>query len=202
MGQCVHTSHSQDIVFASLVILSSSRTHTYTRRMNRMLYAGVVILLAGFARADDDTAPMINNAIEFLARASSTSEVLTLNLTNLLILLVLKALILGFGLFSVGGAGRSADSPAVTQSDMTGGMCFLMFTSGAEEKLDCIKRTACEDPYLASDYLTAAKMWYKMHKLMKSVIPFDEKYAKVMYAVKESADFGKTGADCSAEYPW
>jgi len=150
---------------------------------------------------------MINNAIEFLARASSTSEVLTLNLTNLLILLVLKGLIFGFGLFSsggggIGGIGRSADTPVVTQSDLTGGMCFLMYTSGAEEKFDCIKRTACEDPYLASDYLTAAKMWYKMHKLMKSVVPFEDKYAKVMYAVKESSDFGKTGADCSAEYPW
>merc|ERR1719483_916195 len=94
--------------------------------------------------------------MELLARASSTSEVLTLNLTNLLILLVLKALIFGFGLFSVGGTGRSADSPMVTQADLTGGMCFLMFTSGADEKLDCISRTACEDPYLASDYLTAA----------------------------------------------
>merc|ERR1712177_76773 len=93
----------------------------------------------------------MGEALEFLARASSTSEVLTLNLTNLLILLVLKALIFGFGLFSVGGTGRSADTPMVTQADLTGGMCFLMFTSGAEEKLDCIQRTACEDPYLAPD---------------------------------------------------
>ena len=47
-------------------------------------------------------------------------------------------------------------------------MCFLMYTSGAEEKFDCVLRTACEDPYLATDYLTAAKMWYKMHKLLAS----------------------------------
>merc|ERR1711992_394366 len=112
-----------------------------------------------------DSSELVTTALEFLARASSTSEVLTLNLTNLLILLVLKALIFGFGLFSVGGTGRSADSSLVTQSDLTGGMCFLMFTSGAEEKLDCIQRTACEDPYLASDYLTAAKMLYKVHKI-------------------------------------
>ena len=65
-------------------------------------------------------APMIATAMEFMARASSTSEVLTLNLTNLLILLVLKALIFGFGLFSVGGAGRSLDGPSVSQSELTG----------------------------------------------------------------------------------
>merc|ERR1711972_518606 len=114
-------------------------------------------------------APMIATAMEFMARASSTSEVLTLNLTNLLILLVLKALIFGFGLFSVGGAGRSLDGPSVSRSD--------------ESKFDCVQRTVCEDPYLASDYLTAAKMWYKMHNMLKSIVPFSEKYSKIMYAV-------------------
>merc|ERR1712038_1353271 len=150
---------------------------------------------------------MINNAIEFLARASSTSEVLTLNLTNLLILLVLKGLIFGFGLFSsggggIGGIGRSADTPVVTQSDLTGGMCFLMYTSGAEEKFDCIKRTACEDPYMANDYLTAAKMWYKMHKLMADIFPFEDKYKRVMHAVNEAKEFGMQGEDCSTKYKW
>merc|ERR1711973_186294 len=136
----------------SITTLSTSSSIIIMKSM--LLTGAVLATVLASAAADDDTAPMINNAIEFLARASSTSEVLTLNLTNLL---VLKALIFGFGLFSVGGAGRSADTPAVTQSDLTGGMCFLMYTSGAEEKFDCIKRTACEDPYLASDYLTAAK---------------------------------------------
>ena len=122
------------------------------------------------------SSPVLRSAMEFLARASTTSEVLTLNLTNLLILLVLTALIFGFGLFTVGGggAGRSVEGgsdligSAVTSTDLTGGMCFLMYTSGAEDKLDCIKRASCEDPYMAGDYLTASKMWYKMHKLLSS----------------------------------
>jgi len=148
-------------------------------------------------------APMIATAMEFLARASSTSEVLTLNLTNLLILLVLKALIFGFGLFSVGGAGRSLDGPTLSQSEMTGGMCFLMFTSGDESKFECVKRTVCEDPYLASDYLTAAKMWYKMHNILKTIVPFSEKYSKIMYAVQEASEYGK-GEDnvCAHKYSW
>lgn len=150
----------------------------------------------------EEFSPMVAQAFEMVARASSTSEVLTLNLTNLLILLVLKAIIFGFGLFTVGGAGRSADSsPMVTESDLTGGMCFLMYTSGAEEKLECLKRTACEDPYLAADYSTAAKMWYNMHKLMKSVVPFKAKYETIMNAVQEAAEFGKTGSECSV-YRW
>ena len=143
------------------------------------MYSGAVLadLLASAAAEDDLSSPMIRTAMEFIGRASTTSNVLTLNLTNLLILLILKAIIIGFGIFaagggSLGGVGRSADGGerkgVVTQSDMTGGMCFLMYTSGAEEKMDCIRRTACEDPYLATDYITAAKMWYKMHKLMQS----------------------------------
>ena len=137
--------------------------------MRKVIYSGAVLaaVIAG-ASADDsmDAMPVVQQAMELMARASSTSEVLTLNLTNLLILLVLKALIFGFGLFSVGGTGRSAEGTAVTPADMTGGMCFMMFMSGAEEKLSCIERTACEDPYLATDYLTASKMIYKGYKIV------------------------------------
>ena len=144
------------------------------------MYSGAVLaalIASASAGKEDLSSPMIKTAMEFLGRASTTSNVLTLNLTNLLILLILKAIIIGFGIFTAGGGslgnlGRSADGGEdrrlVTQSDMTGGMCFLMYTSGAEEKLDCVRRTACEDPYQATDYITAAKMWYKMHKLMQS----------------------------------
>jgi hypothetical protein len=143
------------------------------------MVSGAVLaaLIASASAGEDDlSSPMIKTAMEFLGRASTTSNVLTLNLTNLLILLILKAIIIGFGIFTAGGGtlggiGRSADGEdrrLVSQSDLTGGMCFLMYTSGAEEKLSCVRRTACEDPYLATDYITAAKMWYKMHKLMQS----------------------------------
>jgi len=148
----------------------------------------------------DGDMPMVANAMEMLARASSTSEVLTLNLTNLLILLVLKALIFGFGLFSTGAAGRSSEGSIVTPADMTGGMCFMMFMSGAEEKLSCIERTACEDPYLATDYLTAAKMIYKGYKMVGMHV--GDQYATVMHSVNEAAEYGKSGKDCSAKYHW
>lgn len=143
---------------------------------------------------------LVSTAMEFLARASSTSEVLTLNLTNLLILIVLKALIFGFGLFSVGGTGRSSDESTIQQSDLTGGMCFMMFTAGDEEKLSCVQRSACEDPKTATDYLTAAKMWYKIHKLMK-VVPFAPKYYNVMSAVQDATEHSLNGGECS-KFNW
>jgi len=167
--------------------------------MRKFLYSGAV-LAAVLAGANAEDMPIVANAMEMLARASSTSEVLTLNLTNLLILLVLKALIFGFGLFSVGGAGRSMEGPVVTEADLTGGMCFMMFASGASEKLSCIQRTACEDPYLANDYLTAAKMVYKAHKLLG--MDFEDKYATVMLSIEEAVEHGKSGDLCSEKYIW
>ncbi len=114
--------------------------------------------------------PLVSTALEFLARASSTSEVLTLNITNLIILLIAKAIIIGFGIFAggIGGQARSAErGTPITKSDLTGGMCFMMYTSGEDSKLSCIQRTACDDPKTAAEYVTAAKMWYKVHKLLK-----------------------------------
>jgi len=168
--------------------------------MRKALASGAVLAAVLAGASAEEQMPIVANAMEMLARASSTSEVLTLNLTNLLILLVLKALIFGFGLFSVGGTGRSAEESVVTPADMTGGMCFMMFMSGAEEKLSCIERTACEDPYLATDYLTAAKMIYKGYKLVGMHIA--DKYATVMNSVNDALEYGKSGAECSAKYHW
>jgi len=145
-------------------------------------------------------APLVEIASEFLARASSTSEVLTLNLTNLLILIVLKALIFGFGLFSVGSSARSAeDSTALTQADLSGGMCFIMYTAGSEDKLSCIQRTACEDPKTASEYATAAKMVYKVHKMLG--MNFSPVYETVLNALEDAKTHSLRGGDCAA-YQW
>jgi len=172
--------------------------------MKRYLVAGAVAAASLAVANAEEVTPLVGTAMEFLARASSTSEVLTLNLTNLLILLVLKALIFGFGLFSVGGgaAGRSAESPAFTQSDLNGGLNFLMYTAGEDSKLESIQRTACEDVQQARNYLTAAKMWYKMHKILGSIIPFEEKYSTIMHAVKDAVKYGETGEMCSNKYNW
>jgi hypothetical protein len=171
---------------------------------SKYLYGTMVMAasLAAGAQAAEESSALVSTALQFLSRASSTSEVLTLNLTNLLILVVLKAIIFGFGLFSVGGTGRSADEavPTIQQSDLTGGMCFMMYTAGDEEKLNCVQRSACEDPKTATDYLTAAKMWYKIHKLMK-VVPFASKYYDVMSAVQDATEHSLNGGECSV-YRW
>ena len=48
--------------------------------------------------------------------------------------------IVAFGLFSGGATGRSGADSELSQADLTGGMCFLLYTGGDEEKLSCIAR--------------------------------------------------------------
>merc|ERR1712226_1256441 len=145
-----------------------------------------------------EASPLVANAMEALARASSTSEVLTLNITNLIILGII------IGSQNAGAASsRSSDGSntvSITNGDLNGGLCFMMYTSGAYEKLDCVKRSACEDPKTAKDYLQGAKMWMKLHQLMK-VVPFEERYYDIMTHVQEAVDVAAAGGDCSV-YHW
>jgi len=167
----------------------------------KYLYGTAVMaaVLAG-ANAAEESA-LVPTAIEFMARATSTSEVLTLNLTNLIILLVLKALIFGAGivLTSAGSTARSAEDSSITETDLTGGMCFLMYTSGAEDKLSCMQRTACNDISAAKKYYQAGKMWYSMHLALG--LPFPEKYMTALNAIKVASDHGAEGGNCSA-FQW
>jgi len=147
------------------------------------------------------TAPLLETALEVLGRATSSSEVLTLNLTNVLILLALKVAIIAFGLFSGAASARSStDDTGLSQVDMTGAMCFLLYTSGDESKLDCLARSACESPISATNFNMAAKMWYKMHKLIQAV-PFQDKYITIMDTISQAASAGQNGEQCD-KYNW
>jgi len=163
---------------------------------------GTAIMAAAIASAyAEEESHLIPTALEMISRASSTSEVLTLNLTNLLILLVLKALIFGFGIFFVGGStARSAEETSITETDLTGGMCFLMYTSGLEDKLGCIQHAACNDVNSAKQYHSAGKMLYNVHKVL-GLESFPEKYERVLNALSEATEYSQQGGDCSA-YQW
>jgi len=167
-----------------------------------MLSRTAIVGSAMLAMAAAEEAPLLATALEVMSRASTSSEVLSLNLTNLIILIALKIAIVVFGLVSGGGVtGRSGDTAtSVSQTDLTGGMCFLLYTGGDESKLSCIARAACESPVEADNYLAAAKLWYKMSKLIKAV-PFNDRYTSIMETVYTAAEHSKTGGECT-KYSW
>jgi hypothetical protein len=103
-------------------------------------------------------------------------------LTNLFILLVLKALLFGAGLFSFGflkngagstGYGRSSHeenlipdswaNPFITESELLLLLTYLM--GDANSEYNCLERVACEEPKKATEYITAAKMLTKVARI-------------------------------------
>lgn len=130
-------------------------------------------------RDDDDSSQVVSKGsgplrffamtkalVKEQARLASTSEVLTLNLTNLIILLVVKAIIFGFGFLGTAAGRRSSDSGLTfNQADM---MMMMSYALGSTTNdYQCLYLTACQEPQTAHQYMTASKMLMKGAKLLK-----------------------------------
>merc|ERR1719251_700234 len=77
-----------------------------------MISRSAILGSAMLALTAAESAPLLETALEVVSRASTSSEVLSLNLTNLIILIALKVAIVVFGLVSGGGVtGRSGEAP-------------------------------------------------------------------------------------------
>ena len=96
----------------------------------------------------------------------------------------------------------SSSTPAVTSQNSTvlQGTYLQVFYLKEICYLLIFNRAACESTENASDFLTAAKLWYKMHKIIKAV-PFNEKYNKVIEVVEAANNLGKSGGECS-KFGW
>jgi hypothetical protein len=149
------------------------------------------------ARAE---APFLQTAMDALARATTSSEVLSLNLSGLAVLLALKVGVVAYSMFTTGASARSSSSPSYSSADLTGGMCFIMWTGGEEDKLDCIARAACESPENSADLARAAKWWHAMHQVIQ-VIPYSEKYNEVIDTVNMANLHRKSGGSCD-KFSW
>merc|ERR1712088_612977 len=146
------------------------------------LTIALVLALAAVISAEDNV-PLIKTAMEVLARATSSSQVLSFNLTGVIILIILKIAVIAYSVLQGGVTGRS-----------------LLYTNGEEDKLNCLSRAVCESPEVSSQYLAAAKLWYKMHKIINAV-PYSEKYTKVVESLKTANSIGHQGGDCS-QFSW
>merc|ERR1712241_258328 len=156
----------------------------------------LLLATAAVISANDANVPLLQTAMDVLARQTSGSQVLSFNLTGIIILIVLKIAVIAYTMLQGGDTGRSYNPPGYTPVDLTGGMCFLLYTNGDEEKLNCLSRAVCESPEVGSNYLAAAKLWYEMHKLI-SAVPYSEKYTRVVEALNSANSLGLDGGDCS-----
>ncbi|CAK9807084.1 hypothetical protein ANTPLA_LOCUS5148 [Anthophora plagiata] len=133
-------------------------------------------------------------AKELVQRSSTSSQVLNLNLSNLLLLLVLKAVVFGAGyLGNHGYKGRELEEEnLVNEGEVTLALGYLMGDT-------CLYRAACEEPRVAKEYLGAAEMIIETMKLLPQGSPVEGKYDQTIAEFRKAIEYG-TKNGCPPEY--
>ncbi|XP_044749793.1 uncharacterized protein LOC123310389 [Coccinella septempunctata] len=150
-------------------------------------------------------------AANFLSRgyyptAAAGSQVVSLNLTNLLVLVLLKALIFAAGSIGLGHLkekeygyyGRSMNQKeqdhnhnlVITEDEI---MLYLEYLTGNHE---CLKHISCQQPDQARDYANAGKLLLKASQLFS--IDTDGKYEDLLREVEDAIEIGENKGNCSA----
>ncbi|XP_025424621.1 uncharacterized protein LOC112693657 isoform X2 [Sipha flava] len=129
---------------------------------------------------------------------------LSLNMSNIVLMLVLRGLI--WGVSYIQGSGKEARSEDLQTSaaDMineTDMMLFLGYLVADESgQHDCLNLVACQQPTRAESYLRSAEMVWKTAKMLDGVVPLDTKYEQMLIELQEAIDNGKAGGDCQVRY--
>ncbi|XP_053996123.1 uncharacterized protein LOC128885838 [Hylaeus anthracinus] len=133
-------------------------------------------------------------AKELVQRSSSSSQVLNLNLSNLLLLLVLKAVVFGAGyLGNHGHKGRDLEEEnIISEGEVALALGYLIGDT-------CLYRAACEEPRVAKEYVGAAEMIIETMKLLPQSKSIEEKYEKTLMEFRKAIEHG-TIDGCPPEY--
>ncbi|KAI8432082.1 hypothetical protein MSG28_004592 [Choristoneura fumiferana] len=149
-----------------------------------------------------------NLAKDVIARSTGSSQVLSLNLTNLVILIVLKALILAAGFFGAGAwkgghhYGRSLDDNMnvsyVTEDEI---LMYLSYLIGQQtQHFGCLYRLACQKPEQAAMYSSGADILLQGAKLIQGNSLELQSYEDISKGIKQAAAWGEEGMSCDARY--
>lgn len=133
-------------------------------------------------------------AKELVQRSTTSSQVLNLNLSNLLILLVLKAVVFGAGyLGNHGYKGRELEEDnIVSEGELALALGYLIGDT-------CLYRAACEEPHVAREYLGAAEMLLQAMKLIPQSLPAEYNYETTMAEFRKAIEYGSTER-CPPQY--
>lgn len=128
---------------------------------------------------------------------TSASQVVSLNITNLLVLILLKALIfaagsIGAGAFKGGHSRSASDDQIITDEEF---LMYLSYLTGSPGDNGCLQNIACQKPEEAKRYLLAGDVILKTARTM-SVKP-DESYFYVLQELEEAIRYGMRNGDCN-----
>ncbi|XP_050424476.1 uncharacterized protein LOC126835737 isoform X1 [Adelges cooleyi] len=128
---------------------------------------------------------------------------LSLNVSNVMLMVVLKALIWGAAYMTGGHKGRKEESSSglgdiISEADILMFLGFLVADDSGQ--YDCLNRVACEQPTKATSYLKSAEMVWNAAKILDGIVPMDSKYEKMLNRLQEAIEDGRANADCQAIY--
>ncbi|EEB20132.1 conserved hypothetical protein [Pediculus humanus corporis] len=157
-------------------------------------------------------------AEDWISRGTTNSKVISLNLTNLFILMILKAIVFGAGAFGFGpqhyNYGRSSssyvddvirdngnfffkNSKFLTESEL---LMMLGYLRGDKtQDYDCMKKIACLDPIKAEEYAFTGRLFLKGYQYLTE--PFNNtKYLNALSHMDEAINYGISGRNCMEKY--
>ncbi|CAG4961804.1 unnamed protein product [Colias eurytheme] len=150
---------------------------------------------------------MSSLAKDFIARSTGSSQVLSLNLTNLVILIVLKALVLAAGFFGAGAwkghhYGRSLEdnknASYITEDEI---LLYLSYLVGQQtQDYGCLYRLACQKPHQAAIYASGAELILQGTKLVQGNSIDLEPYENVSHGIQQATAWGEQGKPCEQRY--
>ncbi|XP_037943526.1 uncharacterized protein LOC119676360 [Teleopsis dalmanni] len=153
----------------------------------------------------------VQMAKELINRSAGNSQVLSLNLTNLLIIILLKILIFAAGMLGAGhwggygyGYGRSIDrSSDVYEYGLNEGEAYLITGFLAAQGAgidDCLYAAACESPKVAYEYAKAAKALMEGIKKFENNSFSNPRYNDLLVLVEKAAHDGYRGVPCNTTF--
>ncbi|XP_003426526.2 uncharacterized protein LOC100678423 [Nasonia vitripennis] len=146
-------------------------------------------------KTKQSTSMLSDIAHELFRRSSSSSQVLNLNLSNLLLLLVLKAVVYGAGYIgnhAFKGRGDVVENNILSEGETALALGYLMGDN-------CLYQAACEVPHTAKEYLGAAEIVFQTINLLPRSIPIGDSYEQTMTEFRKAIDHGLKD-QCPSDY--
>uniref|UniRef100_A0A1A9WLT2 Uncharacterized protein n=1 Tax=Glossina brevipalpis TaxID=37001 RepID=A0A1A9WLT2_9MUSC len=147
---------------------------------------------------------VVQVAKELLNRSTGNSQVLNLNITNLLVILLLKVLIFSAGLLGAGhwsGYGsnyrRSMDNSISFGLNEDEAQLIIGFLAAQGGVDDCLYEAACSAPDVAFEYVKAAKALIEGIKKYEVMSIKNPRYNDLIELVEQAAYKGHNGLNCN-----
>ncbi|XP_071056607.1 uncharacterized protein [Onthophagus taurus] len=153
------------------------------------------------SRNIDTTGVLTSIATNLMSRGFTSnggSQVVSLNLTNLLVLVLLKALIFAAGSLGAGhwrgGFSRSNDGEESFMGEDEI-LLYLSYLTGEPGENECLRFVACSEPQQARRYITAGETLLKLSKMF--VTEENHVYKMSLNELRQAAGYGISGGDCN-----